>query len=623
MKAQFGGSPPAARGHAIKRCLYPDEEISREAVRGFMHMLALVPFVTVLVSAAFGAVSVVWDSERRPTRSMGAIFLWTGVWALLDLLSHMESEAARALMWMRWMQLPLLMIGPSALWVVAHLLPRSIERLSRHARVGALVCFTLGVGAALSPGSIEGVVPMDLGGWMPRYGIVSIILMPVGVALPVYAAIEATRIQGFGSPDRNDPRRVWAFRVSLGFSLFVALPTEYALPLMEISAPRLGALVVSLTSTLMWMRVVHESDDLVVTPHGVARALLAELRDGVALVSVDGVILSTNIRFAEMSGRTGADLLGESLQSLIGASAEKILADVEDGESTLYRSDGVSVPVSLSTSIVHNRTGGVIGVVVVFHDLREVDVLRSQLLTSGRLAAIGELAAGIAHEVNNPVAYIRSDLNLLSERIGEMRGWAAREGAPEGEVPVLARGQRRIEKALEGIERVAEIVRDVREFAHVGGAGQGGSDPAAVVEGAMRLARLQRGEEVELRIASVSCCDRVDAGQELKQILLTLMRVLVSGAEKGSRLDADLRSEAQDLVIALSVDPLIGSSTEMLARFDVLGAHLLEGPQEDFGLKVAAELIDQLGGGLRIEEIAPKALRLEVSVPFVLEGTSP
>ena len=57
---------------------------------------------------------------------------------------------------------------------------------------------------------------------------------------------------------------------------------------------------------------------------------------------------------------------------------------------------------------------------------------------------------------------------------------------------ICDRGQGRVASALEGIERVAEIVRDVREFAHTGGEGQGGSDPGDVVESAMRLARLER-----------------------------------------------------------------------------------------------------------------------------------
>jgi len=585
-----------------------------------MHTFALIPFVAVLVSSAFAAVSIAWDSERRATRSMGAIFLCTGLWALVDLLTYMESDPDRALMWMRWSHLPALLIGPSALWVTAQMFPQSGARLARHARVGAFVCLGLGVVAALVPGSIEGMVRSEFGGWMPRYGILSVVLIPAGLVLPVYAAFEASRIQGRLRHSRIDQRRAWALRVCVAFSILVAMPTELVLPLAGIPVPRLGAFAVTCAAAVTWLRVLYEADDLTSTPQGVARALIAKLHDGVVLVRSDGSILSTNMRFAQMSGRMGSDMVGDSLGSMIDAPIEKVCAGLEDRESALREVDGVSIPVSMSSSIVRNRSGGVIGVVVVFRDLREIDALRNQLLTSGRLAAIGELAAGIAHEVNNPVAFIRSGINLLSERIVELRGRVVQQGHLEDEVVLFDRGRRRVENALEGIERVAEVVGDVREFAHVGGAGQGGSDPEAVVNGAMRLARLQRGDEVELRISSVDCSERIDSGQELKQVLLALMRVMVDGAEKGAQLNVDLRVEAQDLVIGISVEPLVDSSAGMLARFDVLGDQALDGSHAEFGLGVAAELIEQLGGGLTVEATGPHELRLEVSVPLVVQG---
>jgi len=591
-----------------------------------MENYALIPFVAVLVSAAFGAVSIAWDSERRATRSMSAIFLCTGLWALVDLLTYMESDPDRALMWMRWAFLPPLLVGPNLLWVLGQISPRAGGRLAQHARVGAVVGLALGVGAAFAPGTIEGMVRTGYGGWMPRYGIVAIVLIPLCMLTPIYAAITAARIQRDTRQEGSDWRRAWALRVGVGFSLLIAVPTEYVLPLMEIPVPRLGAFVVSCAAAIMWLRVLHEADDLVITPQGVARALLAKLHDGVVLIQIDGMILSANMRFAQMSGRSSSDLLGKSLENLVEVPLEEICTGLEDHESALHGIEGISIPVSLSSSIVANRSGGAIGVVVVFRDLREIDALRGELLASGRLAAIGELAAGIAHEVNNPVAFIRSDLNLLSRRAQELRGKLLQRGEREDEARLFDRGQCRIENALEGIEKVAGVVRDVREFAHAGGTGQGGSDPEAVVSGAMRLARLQRADEVQLRISSVGCSKRINSGQELKQVLLALMRTLAEGAEKGACVDTELRTDEKDLVVVMKVESLAESSAKMLARFDVLSDVLSErtfdGAHVEFGLGIVAELIDQLGGGLMIEAIGPNALRLEVSVPLITEGAS-
>jgi len=587
-----------------------------------MNESQLIPLAAVLISAAFGAVSIAWHSERRATRSMGAIFLCTGVWALLDLAASMTSDPERGLFWTRWAHLPALLIGPSAIWVVGEILPQARSRMLRRARSAAAVCFILGVGAAISTAHVEAVLATGHGGWMPRYGWVGLLLIPLGTLLPIYAAVEAARAQrGEGRP-LSERRRAWALRACVGLSLAAVLPTEYLLPLLGVPFPRLGALCVSVASALLWLRVLHETDDLVLTPQGVARALLSELHDGVVLLQADGLILSTNARFARMSGRPGAELPGTPIAGLLDAPIEHVHAGRGDRESVLRGPGGISIPVSMSSSLLRNQSGGTIGFVVVCRDLREIDALRSQLLSSGRLAAIGELAAGIAHEVNNPVAFIRSDLNLLAARIGELGGRLATRPGSEAAVAICDRSRGRVAKALEGIERVAEIVRDVREFAHTGGEGQGGRDPTDVVESAMRLARLERGEDVVLRISSEAHTLRIESGQELKQILLAVMRVLVEGTEKGGRVEVELGRLVDDLVISLSAEPLIETAASLLARFDGLGVGALEGSHEELGLAVALELIDRLGGALSIEARATHVIQMEISLPLTGQGAS-
>jgi len=308
--------------------------------------------------------------------------------------------------------------------------------------------------------------------------------------------------------------------------------------------------------------------------------------------------------------------MGSSIGDVLAAPVARVCEGVEDRKTAVHLPDGRTIPISVSSSRILNRSGGAIGVVVVCRDLRDVDALRNQLLSSGRLAAVGELAAGIAHEVNNPVAFMRADLNLLAERIDELRGYVAASDRPDEDLMIFERSRRRVRNAIAGIERVTEVVRDVREFAHVGGAGQGGSDPESVIRGAMRLARLQRGDEVELRLTSSTCDERIDSGQELKQVTLALLRMLVTAAAKGSRLEVDLRTDSQDLVLGLSTGPLADSAGDLLSRFDVLGDQGLAGSPDEYGLGVAVELVEQLGGGLAIEATRSDAVRIEVSMPI-------
>ena len=80
------------------------------------------------------------------------------------------------------------------------------------------------------------------------------------------------------------------------------------------------------------------------------------------------------------------------------------------------------VPVVISAAPLRDRAGHAIGLILVVRDMREMTELRRQVVSSARMAAVGQLAAGIAHEIANPLTFIRANLGVLREHwdaIGE------------------------------------------------------------------------------------------------------------------------------------------------------------------------------------------------------------
>ena len=101
------------------------------------------------------------------------------------------------------------------------------------------------------------------------------------------------------------------------------------------------------------------------------------------------------------------------------------------------------VPVSISSTVLCDRQQAPIGLVLMARDVREVVALRSRLVMSDRLAAVGELAAGIAHEINNPLAYVRSNLALLRKHWDDTRERDRRRAARRSTPPSCSRRARR------------------------------------------------------------------------------------------------------------------------------------------------------------------------------------
>ena len=579
-----------------------------------MHPSYLIPLAALLVSAAFAAVSLAWDSERRATRSMGAIFGCTGAWALIELLAAGETDPARALVWLRWMHLPLLLIGPSVLWVMREISPRPPPQLMRIVRLGALVAVALGCFAAGHPKGLEGVVATPFG-WMPVFGVFSVWLIPLGTLLPLYGAISA-RLNASGQV-RSDRDRAQAMGLAVSISIGIAALTEYLLPLAGVPSPRLGALATALCSAVLWLRALYLSNDLSLTPQGISRAVLARLHDGVLLLDPDGRILSTNQRFLDMVDEPQGAIISSGIADWLDVEPARLREGLEDSPCSLRRREGAALAVSLSASVAHNGSGDRVGTVLVVRDRREIEALRARLVESGRLAAVGELAAGIAHEVNNPIAFIRSDLNLLSQRLEEIERQAARVPDAELELAVLARSRRRIATARDGIDRVATVVGDVRDFAHAGGATQGGSDPEAVVEAAMRLARMERGDEITLRIAEIAGVGRIANGQELKQILLGLLRATADRLSKGGAIELRLRIDEHALQIALDVGSLREGCDELLQTLSRSATLEAGDDTRGFGIAAMAELLEGIGGRLSASGGEDGTARVELVVPVV------
>ncbi|MGE4343732.1 MAG: ATP-binding protein [Geoalkalibacter sp.] len=213
---------------------------------------------------------------------------------------------------------------------------------------------------------------------------------------------------------------------------------------------------------------------------------------------------------------------------------------------------------------------------------QKLEAREKQMRTVDRLASLGILAAGVAHEVRNPLAGMKSCAQLMQRK------------AISGEVSLLAAG------INEEILRLDDIVRQLLEFARPGGAARAPVDLARVVERALEMTQnvLEKEGISILREISPVPAVFVDAGQ-VQQILLNLILNAAQAMEGGGRLRLALKERDEDVVVTVA-DTGCGIEPEHQARiFDPF--FTLRPAGTGLGLSVAHSLMEENGIQWQIE----------------------
>ncbi|HWY40423.1 MAG TPA: ATP-binding protein [Chthoniobacterales bacterium] len=149
--------------------------------------------------------------------------------------------------------------------------------------------------------------------------------------------------------------------------------------------------------------------------------LLQHLTSGVIAAGTDGRITVFNNEAGQITGLSPEEMLSCSLNALPVELAEPLVATLTTGESqqdcemALNVSDG-DVSIRASTSIFHGQDRQVLGALMVLTDVTAIKRLELQIRRSDRLASLGTLSAGMAHEIKNPLVSLKTFAQLLPER---------------------------------------------------------------------------------------------------------------------------------------------------------------------------------------------------------------
>lgn len=242
--------------------------------------------------------------------------------------------------------------------------------------------------------------------------------------------------------------------------------------------------------------------------------------------------------------------------------------------------------------------------------LTGAEVSAKRMAEMERLAAMGEMAAGVAHEINNPMAFVRSNLKFVEDCLLELLGTVAllNEGKPAealnawdaaGGSGLFAEVQYAIEEAVQGADRISALVRDMRQVSRRDDSPRERTPLHELVESAVRLgggelrachvsSDLPRGVEVEV--------DRGRMTQALVNVLLNAAQAMAQSATR----TLTLRARAEGSWIYLDVaDTGPGIAGEVQARiFEPFFSTKRPGRGTGLGLSIARQTVTAHGGEL-------------------------
>jgi signal transduction histidine kinase len=334
---------------------------------------------------------------------------------------------------------------------------------------------------------------------------------------------------------------------------------------------------------------------------------------------MDGLELIRRIRAAHRPGYVHATLLTakaqkEDLVEGMEAGADDFLTKPFDRDELRVRLRAAERIVNLEASLAEqNRV------------LRET---QAALVQSEKLASLGQLAAGVAHEINNPVAYVTNNLAVI--RRDTRAVLAALDARRRGDVIEAARVEaeadidylrdnfaRMCDKTLEGLHRVRDIVRNLRDFARLDEAEFKEADLNAALDSTIEIIRHQiREKDVRLERSFGPLPPVLCHPGKINQVFLNLLMNAIQACDRGGVVTAHTRAESGGVVVEVQ-DNGCGISPEHRSRlFEPFFTTKPVGQGTGLGLSVSFGIVRDHGGAIEVDSAVGRGSTFRVRLPL-------
>jgi two-component system sensor histidine kinase PilS (NtrC family) len=373
--------------------------------------------------------------------------------------------------------------------------------------------------------------------------------------------------------------------------------------------------VVGLLASRLAERQAHSEVQLIEAKHALAdlRALheriVESIRSGLVTTDLDGLIYTFNAAAEEITGYTAEALRGKDVSILFGTLTPKVaesLRAAEAGtaspryEADCLTADGLRLRLGYSIFPLFGETGARTGLVITFQDLTQVRALEETSRRQDRLAAVGRVAAGIAHEIRNPLAAMRGSIQVLRS---EMNG-------DPGQAELM-------EIVLRESDRLNHIITDFLTYARPRPVSLADTDLREPLRETFTLLRhspeMRDGHTIEEDLPDTPVRVQADAAG-LRQVFWNLARNALSAMPAGGTLRVELCPTNYSRVRITFTDTGQGMSPEQVERlFEPFSSSTTGGT--GLGLSIVYQIIRDHGGTINVRSREGNGTTIIIELP--------
>jgi two-component system sensor histidine kinase HydH len=315
-------------------------------------------------------------------------------------------------------------------------------------------------------------------------------------------------------------------------------------------------------------------------------------------------------------------VLKRSFKEVVGKGAEVILPpelyaelkspEIQDHviekEINCTVADGKTVPLEIGASVLEDENQTFLGHVILFKDLTEVRALRREIERSRRLASVGSLAAGVAHEIRNPLSSIKGFATYFKERY---------QHVPEDSETANI--------MIQEVDRLNRVVSQLLEFARPVKISPLATSLPRLIEDSLRLVQ-QKAQQKQITISNLTASDenevRVDPDR-INQVLLNLYLNAIESMSAGGELSVKAGVEGNGKSIEIQIsDTGCGIDQDDLTKiFDPYYTTKTSGT--GLGLAIAHNIVEAMGGTISVASKLGRGTTFRLVFPIRDKPKSP